>query len=179
MNLRSTVPLLRRCRRPLLPDEDGASAVEFALLAPILVLACIATIDVGLAISQRMHIDQSLRAGAAAAMLDPDGLTADDVRDYVEGSASGSFTIAPEAGAGEIDTSSDTDLSVTVEKLIACPESVSAKVRYGSVLSCADDADPYVYFRLTGETRYDPMLLWDQFPLEGIPLEGSILVQVE
>ncbi len=173
MTCRTMIPNLLRCRRPLVADEDGASAVEFALLAPILVLACMATIDVGLAISQRMHIDQSLRAGAAAAMLDPDGLTADDVKEYVEGSASGGFTIASEAGEGEIDTSSNTDLSVDVEKLIACPESVSAKVPFGSVLICADNAEPYVYFRLTGETKYDAMLL-PQFPLE-----GSILVQVE
>jgi Flp pilus assembly protein TadG len=53
--------LLSRVRRL---GEDGVSAVEFALIAPILFLSLLAMVDVGFAIHERMTIDHVLRAGA-------------------------------------------------------------------------------------------------------------------
>jgi hypothetical protein len=57
--------LLSRVRRL---GEDGVSAVEFALIAPILFLSLLAMVDVGFAIHERMTIDHVLRAGAQEAM---------------------------------------------------------------------------------------------------------------
>src|ERR1700688_4083501 len=51
-------------------SEKGASAAEFALFAPVLFLALVATVDVGLAEYERMTIDHILRAGAQSAMAD-------------------------------------------------------------------------------------------------------------
>jgi pilus assembly protein CpaE len=52
---------LRRC-------DAGASAVEFAIGGPMLILAMIAMVDVGSAIGERMDMDRGVRAGAQAAM---------------------------------------------------------------------------------------------------------------
>ncbi|MFW6076353.1 MAG: TadE/TadG family type IV pilus assembly protein [Hyphomicrobiales bacterium] len=51
--------------------EDGVSAVEFGLIAPILFVSLLAMVDVGFAISERMSLDSVLRAGAQEAMDDP------------------------------------------------------------------------------------------------------------
>lgn len=65
---------LRRLLQQMHPrrmGEDGVSAVEFGLIAPILFVSLLAMVDVGLAIAERMSIDSVLRAGAQEAMDDP------------------------------------------------------------------------------------------------------------
>jgi pilus assembly protein CpaE len=62
---------LSRSRRSVLAEESGASAVEFALFAPVLCLALLTTIDLGTALSQRMSLGHVLRSGAQVAMEDP------------------------------------------------------------------------------------------------------------
>lgn len=54
---------LRRC-------ESGVSAVEFGLLAPMIFFSFLAMVDVGLAINERMYVDQVLRSGGQPAMRD-------------------------------------------------------------------------------------------------------------
>jgi len=48
--------------------EDGASAIEFALILPILVTMLLSTADFALAINQRMTMQHILRVGAQTAM---------------------------------------------------------------------------------------------------------------
>jgi pilus assembly protein CpaE len=57
----------RRLRRFRFGD-DGVSAVEFALFAPMLLISLLAMVDIGFAIYERMTIDHVLRAGAQEAM---------------------------------------------------------------------------------------------------------------
>jgi pilus assembly protein CpaE len=159
----------RRRRRALLSDEGGASAIEFALVLPILVLACLATVDVGLAINERMEIDHSLRAGSEGAMRD---LGEEEVHDLIDAVASEVFTVRSEdEDEGEIDVSSN-GLDVTVERFCTCPESVGAAVSC-TAGNCADEAKPYLYYRLSAEKDFATILL------PTIPLESSLLVQVE
>ncbi|HWT30188.1 MAG TPA: TadE/TadG family type IV pilus assembly protein, partial [Propylenella sp.] len=118
MALRTRSSLLRSWRRAT-ADERGASAVEFALVPPVLVVACLATVDLGMAISQKMDVDQSLRAASQGAMLD---LGEDEVEDLAKAVAAENSTIAPDSGAAA------TDLDIAVDRFCACPESVSAAV---------------------------------------------------
>lgn len=55
--------------------DDGVAAVEFAILAPVLVSSLLLMADVGLAISQKMEMDSVLRTVAQISMTDP-GLVA-------------------------------------------------------------------------------------------------------
>ena len=155
-------------RQSLFRDECGASAIEFALLAPLLVMACLATVDVGMAISERMNIDSVLRTGSEGAMVD---LGEDEVEALVEDSASQSFNVAPDAD-GDIGTGSPTDLDVTVDRFCSCPGTSNAPVDCETG-SCAGSVEPYLFYRLTAEKTYEPMIL----PEFG--LRGSMLVQVE
>lgn len=161
MALRSRLSLFRPWRLP--PDERGASAVEFALVAPVLVVACLATVDLGMAISQKMDVDQSLRAASQGAMLD---LGEDEVEDLAKAVAAENSTIAPDSGAAA------TDLDITVDRFCACPESVSAAVDCESG-TCADEASPYVFYRLTAEKEFASLFL------PAIPISSSLLVQIE
>jgi pilus assembly protein CpaE len=53
------------CRR-----EDGAVAIEFGLLGAVLLLSLVAMADLGLALSERMALEHTLRSGAQQAMAD-------------------------------------------------------------------------------------------------------------
>ncbi|MYM54256.1 TadE/TadG family type IV pilus assembly protein [Thalassovita mangrovi] len=55
---------LRRFAR----DSDGSSVVEFALLAPIMLMITLATFDLGNSVSDRMAMDAALRNGLQVAM---------------------------------------------------------------------------------------------------------------
>jgi len=157
---------LRNRRLPALAKDDtGAAAIEFAILAPVLVLSLLATRDVGFGISEWMHMDHSLRAGAESAMRDPGK---DNVKKVIESVASDEFTIA--SGSG----SASSHLSVDVDRFCACPESLSATVSCAEEDddACADEADPSVFYRLTVEKQFTTVLL------PAFPLNTSVLVQV-
>lgn len=56
---------LRRFAR----DTDGNAGVEFALLAPVMLMITLATFDLGKAISDRMAMDAAVRNGLQVAMI--------------------------------------------------------------------------------------------------------------
>lgn len=60
-----------RIRRLPRDPISGIASVEFALIAPILIMAVLSTADIGLAIHESSEIDQALRNGAEAALSDP------------------------------------------------------------------------------------------------------------
>jgi pilus assembly protein CpaE len=140
--------LMRRRRL----GEDGVSAVEFALIAPILFIALLSMVDVGFAIYERMTIDYVLRAGAQAAMDDPaDG----EVLTVLNETAAKNFA----AGAVPI---------FTVEHPICeCPENTDVLCS----ATCDGDAATSIYYRLEGTKTYDGIFM-------SIDLGPSVRVQV-
>lgn len=60
-----------RSLRDLCRGGNGVAAVEFVLLAPVLVSSLLLMADVGLAISQKMAMDSVLRTVAQISMADP------------------------------------------------------------------------------------------------------------
>ena len=140
--------LVRRCRL----GEDGVSAVEFALIAPVLFIALLSMVDVGFAIYERMTIDYVLRAGAQAAMDDPaDGEVLAVLND----------TAAKNFAAGQVPT-------FTVEHPICeCPESSSVACS----ATCAGAAATSIFYRLEGTKTYEGIFM-------SIDLGPSMRVQV-
>lgn len=67
--LRSVLAGARRARG-FARDEAGVSAVEFALVAPMIFFSLLAMFDVGIALRERIQLDHVLRSGAQAAMRD-------------------------------------------------------------------------------------------------------------
>src|SRR5687768_11631289 len=118
----------RACRsgcsrfRSWLRREDGASAVEFALCAPVFIFACIMMADIGFAIHERMSLDHVLRAGAQTAMSDPGE---QEVETVLESTASKHFTVT--SGDEETDIVSNA-ITVDASRYCACPDNRSATV---------------------------------------------------
>jgi pilus assembly protein CpaE len=132
--------------------EDGVSAVEFALIAPVLFIALLSMVDVGFAIYERMTIDYVLRAGAQAAMEDP---AEGEVLAVLNDTGAKNFV------AGAVP-------SFTVEHPICeCPENADVLCS----ATCDGGAATSIFYRLEGTKTYEGIFM-------SIPLGPSMRVQV-
>ncbi|MCT7374358.1 AAA family ATPase [Chelativorans salis] len=155
-------PLLKPKARELVECEAGVSAVEFALVAPILALALVAMADMGLALYERMTIDHVLRAGAQAAMSDPGETQVLKVmQSTLDQSAS------PSGVAFDI-----------VKRYCACPENadVPPETAPDCTTTCQDSAPPYVFYRMEASKMYEAMSVPEVLP--DFKLSSSVQVQV-
>ena len=134
--------------RALLADARGVSAVEFGLLAPILVVSFIAMVDIGMAVTERMAMDRSVRAGAQAAMA----LINDPA--IIQG--------VVEEAAGEIE-----DVAVNVAVNCSCGGTASA-----CTALCGSGEEPSVFLDIDANKTYSGVLL------STIPLGSQTSVQV-
>lgn len=69
-------------RRGPLRQEDGATAVEFALLAPVLISMILFILQIGLALHKGNTVQWAVNKAARAALLNPT-LDESDIADYV------------------------------------------------------------------------------------------------
>lgn len=145
-------------------SEAGVSAVEFALIAPVLALGLVATADLGLALYERMTIDHVLRAGAQAAMTDPGAAQVDKVLQstLAERPTPANVTLKP------------------VKRYCVCPEDADvtpdAAPACGTTTPCANAAQQFVYYRLEAAKAYQPMSLPEMLP--AFQLGSAMQVQV-
>lgn len=137
-----------RKRIVLLTSEGGSIAVEFALMAPLLVLALLSTIDVGRAVTEQMGLGSLLRTGAQAAMAGGD---ASKIREALQAGTDGSVTL-------------------DVARVCGCPENAGTAVDCST--TCAGPAPTAVYYRLMAQKTFSGIFL------PGIPLSRSLQVQV-
>jgi Flp pilus assembly protein TadG len=95
--------------------ERGAAAVEFALVAPLLVLLICGIIDLGRAYATLNQLAAAAREGArvAAVLPDPEGAQLGRVRDAVAGFAKGQLA-GPDIARSSIDVDLRGDSTVTV-----------------------------------------------------------------
>jgi pilus assembly protein CpaE len=142
-------------------NEKGTSAVEFALFAPVLFFALVATVDVGLAEYERMTIDHILRAGAQSAMADQGQ---DQILKIVQNTASRNFTLSNQT------TINATALAVAVDRFCACPDSPTAAV--ACTTTCTGLTPTFVYYRVSAAKIYTGMIM------PAITMSPSVLVQV-
>ena len=152
--LGTTAARLRDRATALIRNEDGVSAVEFAIFAPFLFFAAAATLDLGLAAYQRMTMDRLLRGGAQAAMNDPG---AAQVRSVIQASA-------------EADFAPGVEFTLTVERYCACP--VDTSVAVVCTNACADGSAPGIFYRMQGARSYSGLML------PAFDLEAETKVQI-
>jgi pilus assembly protein CpaE len=133
--------LLRRRRL----GEDGVSAVEFALIAPVLFIALLAMVDVGFAIYERMTIDYVLRAGAQVAMNDPGKVK---VLEVLNTTAAENFS----ANGLPAFTVNEPD-----HPWCECPENVGTYV--ACTTSCPGPVATSIYYNLQGTKTYDGIFM--------------------
>jgi Flp pilus assembly protein TadG len=71
-------------------SEDGQAAVEFALLAPVLIVLLLAIVEVGITFNHYLTVTDAARAGARKAIVARlSGLTTADITQSVQDAASG------------------------------------------------------------------------------------------
>ncbi len=122
-------------------DESGVAAVEMAMIAPILVMGLLLMMDIGMAVKERIDLDQSTRAGAQAVMANVNDTT--EIKNLVVATAEG-----------------DPDVTVSVEKVCSCS---------GAAVSCANwcsaKEPPSVFMNISASKMHVGFLL-PQFNVE-------------
>lgn len=116
-------------------DERGVSAVEFALVAPVLLACLIGIYDVGTMVYKRADMQSALRSGTQYFMNGGDDLT--KAQDIVQQA----WTTKPE------------QVTIVGERFCQCGEEIHAC----NVL-CDDDSYPAAYKRLRAMATIDGIL---------------------
>ena len=112
--------------RKRLRGEDGAAAVEFALVASLLFVLLFGIMEFGLAFFELQNLRSATREGARAAAIGGD---ADEISGALVAGASGSlpggysgYTLSPSDGCGD----SDTELVEVSVPLASLPANVQS-----------------------------------------------------
>ncbi len=135
---------IRRCER-------GSAAVEFAVGAPVLLLGLIIVTDVGLAVNDRMNLDQSVRAGAEFAMNNVEDETT--LEDMVKSAATGAYGVdLNDVDSGDVPT-------VDVTKSCECPDSPG--VAASCTTLCTGDLVPSIYYDFVASKYYQGIFVPD------------------
>jgi Flp pilus assembly protein TadG len=124
-----------RFLKRFLRDDSGVSAVEFALVAPVLLLCFVGIYDVGTMVYKRTDMHSALRAGTQYFMNGGDDLA------KAETIVQQSWTTKPD------------DVTVTAERFCQCGEEIHA-----CTVLCDDDTYPASYKRLRAMAVIDGVL---------------------
>lgn len=140
-------------------NENGASAVEFALIAPMLAAGFAVMTDIGMAINESMLIDNTLRAGAQSAMQDPGS---DKVRRVMD--------VIHSRGASP----SKVTAAFTANRYCLCPEDLDVPdATHDCGTACETDEDQQIFYELRATKVQSGILMTD------FDLSSSIEVQVQ
>jgi Flp pilus assembly protein TadG len=119
-------------------DESGVSAVEFALIAPVLLFSLLGVVDIGNVVYQRSDMESALRSGIQYFMNGGDDLA------RAEAVVNDAWTTKPEG------------VSVVAERFCLCDTTPHAC----NVL-CDDDTYPASYNRLRATATFPGILTED------------------
>ena len=139
---------MMRLLRQTLKDRRGVSAVEFALMSPLLTLGALATYDAGAAVYEKMVINQALRSAAQSAIASGDSAAA---RDVLLSTAEDNFTVV----TGGIGT--ETTLAVDIAEYCICPSAPAVQVDCASTCPAPDSVQRL--FAITADKDYVGILL--------------------
>ncbi len=142
-------------------SDRGTSAIEFAICAPVLIIGLLIVTDVGLAVTDRMRLDQAVRSGAEFAMNSVDD--ANTIKDMVKASATGAYgTALNDVDSGDIPT-------VAADKFCECPDAPGVAASCSAL--CTGDVVPYAYWRIGATKQYSGIFI------PSLPLSTEITVQ--
>ena len=143
----------------LIRREDGVAAIEFGLVVALFLPVVLVALDIGLAIRQRMQIDQVLHAGVQAAMRP--GAEVGDITDAIAAAAS------VHAALGALD--------IRVDSGCFCRDAPGVSV--SCTAACAPDARSRA-FDLSAQMEYDSLFLRDMLPANIRNLQSRLRIEV-
>lgn len=150
--------LLRRVLR----CQVGVSAVEFSLLAPVMTVGAISTVDAGMAVYDKMMMTQVLRSGAQSAI---GSSSVAEVQTILEATAGDNFTVA-QGG-----TAAPGELLLGVNQYCVCPEAMTTPV--ACTATCTGGVTPNQFYDLTATLDFSGVML-PAFTLSG---EMTVMAQ--
>lgn len=136
-------------------NTSGVAAVEFAIGAPMMIFAMLIMTDIGLAINERMNLDQSVRAGAEFVMNDISDTS--DLEKLMTSAATGYYSDNPD----DWDAQNKTPPTVSAIKRCICPNDNPNVVVSCSAYLCTNDLPPSVYYDLAASKVYEAIFLPD------------------
>lgn len=145
--------------RGFLRPEPGVSAIEFALIAPLVLTMLLMMTDFGLAVQQRMTMDHILRLGAEAAM---------------RGATEAQIAATLDAAVTDHAHARMSTLVVAAPiRVCRCPETGDAPVDCAA--DCADGTTPYLFHEFSAQLPYRSLLMGNRLD---ITLRSRLMVQV-
>jgi len=127
--------------RALWRAQDGVAAVEFGLLAPMLLLIVAAVVDLGLAYSAEIKVQQSAQAGAQYALLH--GFDSTKISSAVRSATNLSVSANPAP------TQQCGCLSGSIVTLSGTPP---------CLITCGNGLTPGVYVQVNAQASYTPLI---------------------
>lgn len=129
-----------RCLR----DRSGVGAIEFAVIAPLLILMFVASADLGLGIYQDMQVDSAAQYGAQYALVN--GYDSSAITSAVQGSTD----LSP--------------LTVTPSSFAGCPGANGVLPQLAGGLPCSDGSTSGTFVRVLVTHTYTTLI-----PYPGLP----------
>jgi Flp pilus assembly protein TadG len=142
----------------LVRDRRGMSAVEFGLAAPIFLAALSPVIDIGLAFSHQIRVNQAVEAGAQYAAMNPYN-TSSTWSSNVSSAITNATTMSvnPSVGAQTCGCPNDSNTAIV---LAPTPNTVSncgtANGATGSL--CTDLSQPGYYITISATSTYTSVM---------------------
>ncbi len=131
-------------------SNSGVAAVEMGIMTPFLVFGLVMMLDVGLAINERMNLDQDVRAGVQAA-----------VSNITEPSAIQSLMLATAADEAQ-------NMTVSVAKRCTC-----GSVSSSCTALCSGGTPPFVFLDISAQKLHRGII----FPDYTLDSETSVQIR--
>lgn len=141
-------------RLPRRDSAAGSAGVEFAIIAPVLILAVLSTADIGLAIHESFEVDQALRNGAEAALKDPGQSRVEAILAAVD-----------QTGGGQYNT------TWSVSRYCACPQTPDTQTTCST--TCNTQRPTAIFYKIEGKRAYSGIFL----PARDLTRSASIQVR--
>jgi len=152
--------------RTIAHAERGSSAIEFGLLAPILIFLTIGVVDLGLGLYQQQQVQAAAQAGAQAALSGGSS---------VNTSASNFTTNIENAVTSATNLSS---ISASATTSCGCPSGTSITTAKTCSTACTGGANPNTYVTVGATATYKPLL---SYPTLGssVTLNATATVRIK
>lgn len=146
--------------KSLLRDTSGSAAVEFAIIAPVIATALVGMVDLGQFFYERADVNSALRMAAQTAMSDPGTKKITDVLNTFK---------ARKQFSGSL------NFEYKATRYCACPDaSEEGQIsKISCELSCPMSVAPSVFYRITGGTKFNGILISEY------KITNAIEVQIE
>ncbi len=139
-------------------DDGGLAAVEFALLAPVLMVMLVGMIDFGMFINQKMQLENLARASA----------------EYVVKGGDEANVETDVLGASGLDETALAEIEATSETVCECSD--GAEIVCGG--TCDGDGYQRSFYAFSMSRTYTPLFSYPGMP-EQITMTGNARLQIQ